>query len=170
KRSVDAVSGKSGLEREIAAMRLAVAGYASSGASFNDDNGDAKVKAARANADAAVAAIFDGGKRPASPEHRSLRMLLTGDWFPVKEQAVFDGDLGDFSLEEGEKAPAAPSDSPPAALPDRPLGDKANRKWKRHSPGERKDTDKAASAPGPAKPAPPPAQDPVTFLPKDEGE
>src|SRR5437868_8104762 len=170
KRSVDAVSGKSGLEREIAAMRLAVAGYASSGASFNDDNGDAKVKAAKANADAAVAAIFDGGKRPASPEHRSLRMLLTGDWFPVNEEAAFDGDLGDFSLEEGEKAPPAPSNSPPAALPDRALGDKAN-KWKRHSPGERKGADKKADAapPKPA-PAPPPAQDPAVFLPKDEGE
>ena len=148
-----------------------MAGYASSGASFNDDNGDAKVKAAKANADAAVAAIFDGGNRPASPEHRSLRMLLTGDWFPVKEQAAFDGDLGDFSLEEGEKAPAAPSNSPPAALPDRALGDKANKKWKRHSPGERKGADKKAEAapPKPA-PAPPSAQDPAVFLPRDEGE
>ncbi|HKC59872.1 MAG TPA: hypothetical protein VKB92_07290 [Myxococcales bacterium] len=162
-KSLGQVKGKSGQEKEIAAMRLAVAGYASSGASFNADNGDKRVKAAQENAAATVAAIFDGGKRPGDPEHRALRMLHTGDWFPIKEAAEFDGDLGDFQLEEGEQAPKSDGATPPSPLPDRPLGDRNNRKWKRHKPEERK----ADTAPQPAPKAdpPPPAQDPKEFLP-----
>ena len=120
-KGVERASRKQGRDRELAAIRYAVDTYAHTGASFRDDSPE-KERAQR-SADAAIAHIFDGADRPKSAEHRGNRMLLTGDWFPLSEPKEFDGTLGGFALEEGEKAPAGPTQNPPAPLPDRALSD-----------------------------------------------
>jgi cell wall-associated NlpC family hydrolase len=101
-------AGKSGREREIAILRLACDQYAHTGGTFRNDEPEEKRRKASAQATAAIGHVFDGGPAPGDTQHRATRILRTNRAFPLRQARTFSGDLGQFALEPGERAPTAP--------------------------------------------------------------